>query len=93
DDEDVSMSLDKRYTKCLTRYLYSKGGTLKKLDRVMGNIDFVDMFPVVQKMRMLKKPLRKLLHDQGNLHDRVNRFSDEEAAYLTAFNKAKKDEE
>ncbi|GKA68714.1 RNA-directed DNA polymerase, eukaryota, reverse transcriptase zinc-binding domain protein [Tanacetum coccineum] len=112
-----------------------KGGTLKKLDRVIGNIDFVDMFPgayaifqlyrisyhspavlkipshvtskpkpfkfynflarkakfletilsvwisqvngysmfqVVQKMRMLKKPLLKLLHDQGNLHDCVN---------------------
>ncbi|GJR55416.1 hypothetical protein Tco_1405937 [Tanacetum coccineum] len=114
-----------------------KGGTLKKLDRVMGNIDFVDMFPgayaifqpyrisdhppavlkiptlvtskpkpfklynflahkakfletilsewnsqvnghfmfqVVKKMRMLNKPLRKLLHDQGNLHDHVNRL-------------------
>ncbi|GKD17075.1 hypothetical protein Tco_1206233 [Tanacetum coccineum] len=76
-----------------------KWGTLKKLDRVMRNLDFIDMFPgayamfqpyrisdhssavngytmyqVVQKMRNLKKPLRKLLHDQGNLHERVNRL-------------------
>ncbi|GJY33938.1 hypothetical protein Tco_0418407 [Tanacetum coccineum] len=114
-----------------------KGGTLKKLDRVMGNMEFIDifsgahaifqqyrisdhspavlkiptldtpkpkpfmfynflthkakfletvmdiwkqqvngynMFQVVQKMKLLKKPLGKLLHDQGNLHDRVNRL-------------------
>ncbi|GKB52853.1 hypothetical protein Tco_0903606 [Tanacetum coccineum] len=78
-----------------------------------SQVNGYSMFQVVQKMRMLKKPLRKLLHDQGNLHDRVNRLRveldevqiaidkdphneslrDEEAAYLTAFNKAKKDEE
>ena len=29
------------------------------------------MFKVVSKMRALKKPFRKLLHDHGNLHDRV----------------------
>nr|GEV51084.1 hypothetical protein [Tanacetum cinerariifolium] len=72
------------------------GGILKKLDRIMGNIEFVDMFlgkfldvvsnswninvaghsmfQVVQKMKTLKKPFRKLLHDQGNLHERVNRL-------------------
>ncbi|GJV85890.1 putative RNA-directed DNA polymerase [Tanacetum coccineum] len=112
-------------------------GMLKKLDRIMGNLDFVDNFPgayalfqpyrisdhspavlripslsftkpkpfkfynflaykdkflevltthwsnqvvghamfrVTQNMKNLKKPLRKLLHDQGNLHDRVNRL-------------------
>ncbi|GJT01425.1 zinc knuckle CX2CX4HX4C containing protein [Tanacetum coccineum] len=111
------------------------GGVLKKLDRIMGNIDFIDTFPgayaifqpyrildhspavlklptltspkpkpfkffnflafktrfievmeshwntqidghnmfkVVSKMKLLKKPLRKLLHDQGNLYERVN---------------------
>ncbi|GJW37824.1 protein LAZ1 [Tanacetum coccineum] len=72
---------------------------LKKLDRIMGNLDFVDNFPgayalfqpyrisdhsptvlkmpsmlVTQKMKNLKKPLRKLLHDQGNLHELVNRL-------------------
>nr|GEX30624.1 hypothetical protein [Tanacetum cinerariifolium] len=114
-----------------------KGGTLKKLDRVMGNLEFIDAFPgtyvmfqpyrifdhspavlkfplpvnskprpfkffnllaykssflvtvsnmwssqvhgcymyqVVQKMKMLKKPLRKLLHSHCNLHDRVNKL-------------------
>ncbi|GJV00076.1 protein LAZ1 [Tanacetum coccineum] len=113
------------------------GGILKKLDRIMANIEFVDTFPgsfalfqpyrisdhapkvlkipspvhskpkpfkfynfiafkekvlevvssqwdkqvagysmfqVVQKMKMLKKPFRKLLHDQGNLHDRFNQL-------------------
>ncbi|GJW82457.1 trichome birefringence-like protein 3, partial [Tanacetum coccineum] len=113
------------------------GGVLKKLDRIMGNIDFIDtflgayaifqpyrisdhshavlklptlispkpkpfkffnflafktrfikvmeshwntqidghnMFKVVSKMKLLKKPLRKLLHDQGNLHERVNKL-------------------
>nr|GEV62489.1 hypothetical protein [Tanacetum cinerariifolium] len=72
------------------------GGILKKLDRIMGNIEFVDMFlgkfldvvsnpwninvaghsmfQVVQNMKTLKKPFRKLLHDQGNLHKRVNRL-------------------
>nr|GEU90229.1 hypothetical protein [Tanacetum cinerariifolium] len=32
------------------------------------------MFQVTQKMKNLKKPLRKLFHDQGNLHERVNRL-------------------
>nr|GEX05767.1 DNA-directed DNA polymerase [Tanacetum cinerariifolium] len=32
------------------------------------------MFQVTQKMKLLKKPLRKLLHDQGNLHERVDRL-------------------
>ncbi|GJY67502.1 hypothetical protein Tco_0469740, partial [Tanacetum coccineum] len=116
------------------------GGVLKKLDRIMGNIGFVDMFPsayamfhpyrisdhspsvlkipslsnakpmpfkffnflahkegflevvsnqwknhieghsmyqVVQTLKSLKKPFRKLMHDQGNLHERVNRLRDE----------------
>ncbi|GJW52081.1 RNA-directed DNA polymerase, eukaryota, reverse transcriptase zinc-binding domain protein [Tanacetum coccineum] len=117
-----------------------RGGILKKLDRIMGNTDFVDLFPgaytifqpyrisnhspsvikipsitttkpkpfkffnflahkenfldvvsnywshyieghsmfqVVQKMKSLKKLFCKLLHDQGNLHDRVNRLRTE----------------
>ncbi|GKF09071.1 hypothetical protein Tco_0043295, partial [Tanacetum coccineum] len=117
-----------------------RNGILKKLDRVMGNIDFVEEFPgayaifqpyrlsdhspavlklpscstskpkpfkfynflsykpvfkevvaanwsvqieghsmfrLVQRMKNLKKPLRKLLHDQGNLHDRVNKLRTE----------------
>nr|GEW68546.1 hypothetical protein [Tanacetum cinerariifolium] len=37
--------------------------------------DYVEQIKqVVQKMKMLKKPLRKLLHSHGNLHDRVNKI-------------------
>nr|GEU30343.1 hypothetical protein [Tanacetum cinerariifolium] len=82
-------------------------GMLKKLDRIMGNLGFVDNFPgayamfqpyrisdhspavlmmpslsveghvmyqITQKLKDLKKPLRKLLYEQGNLHDRVVRL-------------------
>nr|GEV17696.1 hypothetical protein [Tanacetum cinerariifolium] len=65
-----------------------RGGLLKKLDRIMGNIEFLDSFlgayaifqpylisdhspAVVSKMKSLKKPIRKLLHDHRNLHERV----------------------
>ncbi|GKE12309.1 hypothetical protein Tco_1415860 [Tanacetum coccineum] len=114
-----------------------RNGILKKFDRIMGNIDFIDMFPsayaifqpyrildhspvvlklpsfsvlkpkpfkfynflahkagfldlvathwsnlveghsmyrVVQKMKTLKKPFRKILYEQGNLHDRVQKL-------------------
>ncbi|GJX60328.1 hypothetical protein Tco_0291718 [Tanacetum coccineum] len=88
------------------------GGVLKKLDRIMGNIDFIDTFPgayaifqpyrisdhspavlklptlispkpkpfkffnflALKPMKLLKKPLRKLLPDQGYLHERVNKL-------------------
>ncbi|GJU46490.1 RNA-directed DNA polymerase, eukaryota, reverse transcriptase zinc-binding domain protein [Tanacetum coccineum] len=32
------------------------------------------MFTVVKKLKFLKKPLRKLLYDKGNLHENVNRL-------------------
>ncbi|GKD17093.1 RNA-directed DNA polymerase, eukaryota, reverse transcriptase zinc-binding domain protein [Tanacetum coccineum] len=35
------------------------------------NVDGHNMFQVVSKMKSLKKPFRKLIYDQGNLHDRV----------------------
>nr|GEU79019.1 hypothetical protein [Tanacetum cinerariifolium] len=74
------------------------GGKLKKLDRIMGNLDFLDTF---------------LVHDHGNLHDRVNKLrleldevqkaldrnpddavlKEEEAVYVKSFAKAKIDEE
>ncbi|GJX20498.1 protein LAZ1 [Tanacetum coccineum] len=40
------------------------GGVIKKLDQII----------VVSKMKLLKKPLWKLLHDQGNLHERVHKL-------------------
>ncbi|GKB31830.1 sodium/hydrogen exchanger 6 [Tanacetum coccineum] len=96
-----------------------RNGILKKLDRIMCNIDFVDrcpgswrwwlqiggsnveghsMFRVVQKMKTLKKPLRKLLHDQVNLHDRVTKLRTEldevqKAIYLDPSNSLLRDEE
>ncbi|GKD34184.1 RNA-directed DNA polymerase, eukaryota, reverse transcriptase zinc-binding domain protein [Tanacetum coccineum] len=39
-----------------------------------AHIDGHNMFKVVSKMKILKKPLRKLLYEQGNLHERVNRL-------------------
>ncbi|GKB92899.1 retrovirus-related pol polyprotein from transposon TNT 1-94, partial [Tanacetum coccineum] len=42
-----------------------------------SNIEGHNMFRVVTKMKMLKKPLQKLLHDQGNLHEKVNRLRTE----------------
>nr|GEU39994.1 hypothetical protein [Tanacetum cinerariifolium] len=58
------------------------GGVLKKLNRIMEvmkrhqntQIDGHNMFKVVSKTKLLKKPLRKLLHDQGNLYERVNKL-------------------
>nr|GEX19188.1 hypothetical protein [Tanacetum cinerariifolium] len=57
------------------------GGLLKKLDRIMGNVEFFDsfldgnyMYQVVSKLKLLKKPIRKLLHDHGNLYERVNKL-------------------
>ncbi|GJZ76530.1 hypothetical protein Tco_0641202 [Tanacetum coccineum] len=37
------------------------------------------MFRVVKKLKSLKKPLRKLLYDKGNLHDNVNKLRIETA--------------
>ncbi|GJY42406.1 hypothetical protein Tco_0429676 [Tanacetum coccineum] len=43
--------------------------------------------PLVKRLKLLKKPLRKLLYDHGNI------FDTEEAAYLNAFNEASRVEE
>nr|GFC00741.1 hypothetical protein [Tanacetum cinerariifolium] len=63
--EDISMSgLNFTWNRCPGK----AGGLLKKLDRIM-----------VSKLRMLKKPLRKLNFDQGNLFDNVERLKKEPA--------------
>ncbi|GJV26677.1 retrovirus-related pol polyprotein from transposon TNT 1-94 [Tanacetum coccineum] len=54
-------------------------GILKKIDHVMSNMEFNEvsglyMFQVVQRLKNLKKPLRKLLYEHGNLHDNVNKL-------------------
>ncbi|GJR06010.1 sodium/hydrogen exchanger 6 [Tanacetum coccineum] len=38
------------------------------------NVNGCVMYRVVKRLKGLKTPLHKLLHDQGNLHDRVNRL-------------------
>ncbi|GKC17181.1 aspartic peptidase [Tanacetum coccineum] len=38
------------------------------------NVEGHTMFQVVNKMKSLKKPLRKLVHNHGNLHDRVSKL-------------------
>ncbi|GKA57831.1 hypothetical protein Tco_0757019 [Tanacetum coccineum] len=38
------------------------------------HIDGHNMFKVVSKLKRMKKPLLKLLHDHDNLHDRVNKL-------------------
>ncbi|GKB33315.1 hypothetical protein Tco_0872716 [Tanacetum coccineum] len=35
------------------------------------------MFKVVKKLKVLKKPLRKLLYDQGNLHENIKHLRHE----------------
>ncbi|GKA58044.1 hypothetical protein Tco_0757232 [Tanacetum coccineum] len=42
-----------------------------------SNVEGHNMFKVVSKLKALKKPLRKLLHDQGNIHERVNKLRHE----------------
>ncbi|GJU55122.1 hypothetical protein Tco_1228836 [Tanacetum coccineum] len=39
-----------------------------------SNVEGNHMFKVVSNLKSLKKPIRKLLHDQGNLHDHVNKL-------------------
>ncbi|GJV69849.1 RNA-directed DNA polymerase, eukaryota, reverse transcriptase zinc-binding domain protein [Tanacetum coccineum] len=44
------------------------------LDGWSSTVRGFHMFTVVKKLKFLKKPLRKLLYDKGNLHENVNRL-------------------
>nr|GEW43737.1 hypothetical protein [Tanacetum cinerariifolium] len=46
-------------------------------DRWGCHVEGYNMYKVVSKLKALKKQLCKLLHDQGNLHDHVNRLRSE----------------
>ncbi|GJZ58947.1 hypothetical protein Tco_0614763 [Tanacetum coccineum] len=46
--------------------------TVELVAVVLLLVDGHNMYKVVSKLKALKTPLRKLLHDQGNLHERVN---------------------
>ncbi|GJS40533.1 hypothetical protein Tco_0565576 [Tanacetum coccineum] len=52
-------------------------GILKKIDRIMENLEFNTTFVVVKRLKLLRKPLRKLLRDHGNLHDNVTKLRHE----------------
>ncbi|GKB47559.1 hypothetical protein Tco_0898312 [Tanacetum coccineum] len=43
------------------------------------------MFRVVKKLKNLKKPLRKLLYDKGNVHANVNKLRTDLDAIQTAL--------
>ncbi|GJT37265.1 reverse transcriptase domain, reverse transcriptase zinc-binding domain protein [Tanacetum coccineum] len=40
-------------------------------------VDGHNLYQIASKLMSIKKPFRKLLHEQGNLHDRVNRLRHE----------------
>nr|GEX37625.1 putative RNA-directed DNA polymerase, eukaryota, reverse transcriptase zinc-binding domain protein [Tanacetum cinerariifolium] len=55
-----------------------KHGTLKKIDRIMANLDFYSSFVgSSDRLKKLKKPLRKLLYDLRNLHENVKKLPHE----------------
>ncbi|GJT69337.1 hypothetical protein Tco_1028623 [Tanacetum coccineum] len=45
---------------------------LEGFRKVVLNVDGCAMYRVVKRLKGLKSPFRKLLHTQGNLHNRVN---------------------
>ncbi|MFS7905001.1 putative RNA-directed DNA polymerase [Helianthus anomalus] len=52
--------------------LADKQGFMEEVQRIWGmDIQGVCMFQVVKKLKLLKTPLRKLMHHQGNLHENV----------------------
>nr|GEY21057.1 hypothetical protein [Tanacetum cinerariifolium] len=54
-------------------FLSHKGNSLEVVSEGWNTtVDGHSMFQVTQKMKKLKKPFRKMVHDQGNLHKRVN---------------------
>ncbi|XP_021996270.1 uncharacterized protein LOC110893471 [Helianthus annuus] len=49
-----------------------KDGFMEEVKRIWStNIDGYRMYQVVRKLKLLKSPLRKLFHKQGNLHEKV----------------------
>nr|GEV06483.1 putative reverse transcriptase domain-containing protein [Tanacetum cinerariifolium] len=94
--KDISMlGLNFTWNKCPGKV----GGLLKKLDRIMGKDGFIpavkkvwdsdiegfSMFSLVSKLRMLKKPLRKLNFHQGNLFANVEKLKRELATIQSAM--------
>ncbi|XP_021984667.1 uncharacterized protein LOC110880453 [Helianthus annuus] len=58
--------------------LADKKEFMGEVERVWGtDIRGVTMFQVVRKLKLLKTPMRKLMQQQGNLHERVKRVRKE----------------
>ncbi|GKE33875.1 RNA-directed DNA polymerase, eukaryota, reverse transcriptase zinc-binding domain protein [Tanacetum coccineum] len=87
-------------------YLTNKDNFILVVRKVWSNnVDGFSMFSLVSKLKMLKKPLRKLNFEQGNLFDNVkclkaeladvhnNSLREKELRVLKAYKAALKDEE
>ncbi|GJV59991.1 hypothetical protein Tco_1466091 [Tanacetum coccineum] len=73
-----SLSITKPKPFKFYNFLSRKGNFLEVVDAYCNtSMNGHSMFQVVQKMKKLKNPFRKLLQDQGNLHDRVDRLRTE----------------
>ncbi|GJZ96821.1 protein LAZ1, partial [Tanacetum coccineum] len=62
---------------CSGTRVISKDESVKTSKNVVVVHNCSRLRKVVQKLKNLKKPIRKLMHDQGNLHDRVTRLRSE----------------
>ncbi|GJV73318.1 hypothetical protein Tco_1493313 [Tanacetum coccineum] len=67
-------------------YLTSKDGFIPAVKKVwVSDVDGFSMFSLVSKLNMLKKPLRKLNFDQGNLFANVERLRHELSSIQAAM--------
>ncbi|GJV38080.1 sodium/hydrogen exchanger 6 [Tanacetum coccineum] len=58
-----------------SNFLVYKEGFRDVVDIIWNlNVNGCAMYRVVKRLKGLKTPIRKLLHNHGNLHDRVNRL-------------------
>ncbi|GKG30900.1 hypothetical protein Tco_0423388, partial [Tanacetum coccineum] len=73
-------------------------GLLKKLDRIMGNTEFIDTFPgayaLFQPYRISDhSPTVDVVHEALDLNPNDLSLREDEAVYVQAFNEAKLDKE
>ncbi|GJR40035.1 RNA-directed DNA polymerase, eukaryota, reverse transcriptase zinc-binding domain protein [Tanacetum coccineum] len=67
-------------------YLSSKDEFIPTVSRIWNNkIEGFSMYSLVSKLKMLKKPLRKLNFDQGNLFENVKRLRSDLAAVQSSL--------
>lgn len=67
-------------------YISSKEGFILSVEKVWSNkVDGFSMFSLVSKLKLLKKPLRKLNFDQGNMFNNVKRLRSDLAIVQVAI--------